>query len=190
MKLEKLLSKIEEDTKEEIDSLQKQQKIDLKKIEEKEKQRLLKVKEDLEKKLAKEREKVLEDYRKDKEFSYEMELLVLKRRLLEETKLQTKESIKDFSFSQKKEILQKKLLENITFSEDKKFTVFVPTGKKKEFASIFNEVSDENIKEKKMDEDGFVIEGERFVYDVNLSLIVDEVVEKESDFFARLLFKE
>ncbi len=190
MKLEKLLSKIEEDTKEEITDLQEQYKLKRKKIDEDGKERIEKLEKELEEKFKKEKEKALEDYRKEREFAHQMELLSLKKKLLEEAKEATKKDTRELSLEKKKEILEKKLSENMSISEDMKFTVFVPEYKKKDFVSIFSDIDSENIKERKMNEDGFIVEGERFVYEVSLPLIVDEIVEKESELFARLLFKE
>ncbi len=190
MKLEKLLSKIEEDTKKEIESLQEQHKIDIENIDKEREKNLQKLEKDLGERLEKERKRVLEDYRGEKEFAHEMKLLTLKKKLLEDAKQNAKEEAEDFSFSEKKEALQKKIVENNILERTGSFTVFVPSGKKKEFSGIFEGTDTENIKEKKMDSDGVIVEGERFIYSVSLSLIIDEVIEKESDLFARLLFKE
>lgn len=190
MKLEKILSKIDEETDREIEDLQSQHKLNIKKINEKEEKEIKDLEEKLEEKIKEANKKILEDYRKEREFAYEMELLSLKKKLLKDAKDAAKKEVKELSFSDKKEIFQKKLNESMDFNEDLEFTILVPTGGKSDFSEIFTNIDNDSIKERKMDEDGFIIEGERFVYDVNLSLIVDEAVERESDVFARLLFKE
>ncbi len=189
MKLEKLLSKIEEDTEKEIESLQGQYKLDIENIDKEQEKNYQRLERELDEKLEKERKRALEDYHGEEEFAHEMKLLVLKKKLLEDAKQNAKEKAEDFSFAEIKEVLQKKIVENNILERTGSFTVFVPSGKKKEFSSIFEGTDSESIKEKKMDSDGVIVEGERFVYSVSLSLIIDEVVEKESDLFARLLFK-
>ncbi len=190
MKLEKLIRKIEEDAEKEIESLSEKHKLDIVRINEAGEEELEKVKQNEEERLKRERKRVIDDYRKEKEFECKMKLLSLSRELLEDVKEEIKKDASNFPLKKKKEILQKKLQESSVLEQKEDFVVFVPQNKKKEFASIFTGVGSEDIREKKMEDDAFVIEGERFVYNVSLPLVIDEVVEENIDFFARLLFKE
>ncbi len=188
MQLETLLNKIEEDAKKEISLLEENSNFEIEKIKKEGKEKIEKVKEEEEKRFAKERERVLSDYRKEKQFMLNMKTLEVKNNLLKEAKKEARKSIKELSFKEKKGIF-KKILERESLALGEKTKVFVPKNKKKEMSALFEGVDGNSILEKDID-DGFVVDGEKFVLEVDLDLVVEEVVEKEITFFTSLLFKK
>ncbi len=190
MSLEKLLGKVEEDAKKEIEALKKESAVELEKMDVEKKQQMEELRKDKEKELDSEREKVLLDYEKEKEFQLNMELLKTKKQLLEEASLAAKKSVGDSAKEQKHEMLRKKVQE-VEGVIGEKSLVFVASGKKREMSGIFQGVPVENIIEKgNVKNDSFVIEGKKFVFRVSLDEIVDQLIQKEKDFFANLLFKK
>ena len=189
MSLEKLLDKVEKDAQKEIEALRKEHSLVLEKIDSEGKEKVEELKKEKEEELEKERKKILADYEKEKEFQLKMELLEMKRNILEDAASSVKKEIEKIDLSRKKEIFRKKAKEAEKMN-GKKFLVFVSSGKKKEMEDVFEGVPKENVVEKKIGEkEGFVIEGQNFVFKVTLPAIVDEAIEKEKDFFAGLLFK-
>ncbi len=190
MSLEKLLKKIEEDGREEINSLKKEHGILMEKIEKEGKEKIKEIKDRKEEELKKERKRLLEEHEKEKEFLSKMEILRLKKKTLEEASSFCKEEIKKLPVSSKKEIFEKRI-EGFEKFLDENCLVFVPPSKKKDFIEIFKGVPEKNIIEKgKVIDDGFIVEGKRFVLKVSLSDVVDEIVEKEEGLFSNLLFTE
>ncbi len=189
MSLEKLLDKIEKDAQEEIEALRKEHSLALEKIDSERKEKVEDLKKEKREELERERKRILDDYEKEKEFQLKMELLEMKKNILEDAASSMKKEVKEINLSRKKEIFRKKAGEAEKVN-GRKFLVFVPSGKKKEMEDVFKDVPKKNIVEKKIgEEEGFVIEGKNFIFKVTLSDIVDEAIEKEKDFFARLLFK-
>ncbi len=190
MSLEKLLSKVEEDAKKETDTLKKESIVELGKMDAEKKQKMEELRKKKEEELEAEREKTLLDYEKEKEFQLNMELLKTKKELLEEAASSAKKSVGDSAKEQKQEMLRKKVKE-VEEVIGEKCLVFVAPGKKQEMLDIFQGIPANNIVEKSsIENDSFIIEGKRFVFRVSLDEIVDQVIEKEKDFFARLLFKK
>ncbi len=190
MKLEKLLEKIKDDAKKEINALKKEHSLEMKRIDEKGEEETERKTKEKENDLKKEREKILNDLEKEKEFQLKMDLLKEKKKLINEASLHVKKDIENLSFSEKKKIYQKKM-EEVSDFLNKNCLVFVASGKKKELVSVFKGVPEKNIIERngKIGDD-FVIEGKNFVLNVSLADFVDKKVEEDIDFFADLLFKE
>jgi vacuolar-type H+-ATPase subunit E/Vma4 len=190
MSLEKLLKKIEEDGREEINSLKKEHGVLIEKIEKEKEERITEIKDRKEEELEKERKRLLEEHEKEKEFLLKMEILGLKKKTLSKASLFCKEEIKKLSVSSKKEIFKKKTLEFEKFL-DENCLVFVPSSKKKDFVEIFKKVPEKNIIEKgKVTDDEFIVEGKGFVLKVSLSDVVDEIVEKEEGLLSEILFSK
>ncbi len=190
MSLEKLLGKVEEDAKKEIETLKEESAVELEKMDVEKKQQMEELRKEKEKELDSEREKVLLDYEKEREFQLNMELLKTKKQLLEEASLSAKKSVGDSAKEQKQEMLRKKVRE-VEDVIGEKSLVFVASGKKREMSDIFQGIPVKNIVEKSsIKNDSFVIEGKKFVFRVSLNEIVAQIIEKEKDFFAGLLFKK
>lgn len=184
-KLEKLLAKIEEDGEKEIDSLEKDAALEKEKIKKEGEGELERIKKEEEEKLEREKKRVVSDYYRNKEFQLNMELLSLKSRLLEQAKKAAQEEANNLSVEEKKRIFQR-VLEEQSLPEDDTAVVYVKPSLKSVFSDIFEE---DKMVEKDISSD-FVIEGEKFVLEVSLPTAVEEVIEKDSDFFVRLLFKK
>jgi vacuolar-type H+-ATPase subunit E/Vma4 len=190
MELEKLLKKIEEDGREEINSLKKENDVLMRKIKKEGEEKLTEIKDRKEVETEKERKRLLEEHEKEKEFLLKMEILELKKKTLSEASLFCKEEIKKLPASLKKEIFKKRIASFEKFLNEH-CLVFVPSSKKKDFVDIFKKVPEKNIIEKgKIADDGFIVEGKRFVLKVSLSDVVDKIVEKEEGLFAEILFSK
>lgn len=190
MSLEKLLKKIEEDGKEEINSLKKAHDDLMEKTEKEGEKRLKEIESKKEKELEREKRRLLEEHEKEKDFLLKMDILKLKKKVLSEASFFCKEEIQQLSTSAKKEIFRKRITRFEEFL-DENCLIFVPPSKKKDLVEIFNKVPEKNIIEKqKVEEDSFVVEGKGFVLKVSLPDVVDEIIEKEEGLFSEILFSK
>ncbi len=190
MKLEKILKKIEEDTEKEIRDLKESHAQRIKKIDEEREKLLNERKEEKERLLTRERNLLLEEHKKEVKFSFKMSLLKKKRSLLETAIDDAKKDIKKISSLQKKELFEKRV-KRVEKILDEKCLVFISPGMKKEIGKIFRGIPEKNIIERKEEkENGFTIEGKRFILMITLENIVDEVVEKNQEIFSYILFEK
>ncbi len=190
MSLEKLLNKIKEDAEKEKESLKKKSGLEMEKMDKEGEKRIDFLRQEKEKDLAEERKKMLVDYRKEKTFEMNMKLLELRRDLMEESIFKVKEKVSGLPALEKKDLL-KKGLKKVEGRIGRDCLVSVPSGKKQELADIFKEFSDKEVMEKDIGfSDGFSIETDKIVFKASLSGFIDEAIEKEKDFFSRLLFKQ
>ncbi len=187
IKLEKLLNKIEEDGKKEVELLEKDAQLEIEKIRKEGEMVYQQVREEEDSKLEKEKRRFLEDYRKEKEFKLNMEILELKTNLFKKA---TKEAQKDGEIisSQEKQEIFKKIVENINHPISESSRVSVNSSLKLDFLEGLS-ISKESIFRNNTDND-FTIEDTDFIIEVSLSAVIEERVNKESDFFAKLLFKK
>jgi vacuolar-type H+-ATPase subunit E/Vma4 len=185
MNLDKLVQEIRGEGQKEINSLRKESELMLAEIDKEKQEQLNLLSQEKEKELIKEKEKALSDYQKEKEFQFNMELLRLKKKLIKEAVSFSQKEAKKLSISEKKEILQKKLKE-IKNHLNGDYSVSVSQGS--QLNDIFNNVS---VKEKELGfNDGFIVENNKFFFNVSLDNLIDEISEKENDFFAQILFKK
>lgn len=127
--------------------------------------------------LEKEKEKEISSYKERKDFELKMERLLLKEELLNKAVSKIK---KDFSGLPLKEVYKKKLAELKSLSPVK---VIVPLGE----ASLFKEIFPGIKIEEGSIKNGFIVEGEKFFFEVSIDLIIDETVSNEKGYFSSLL---
>jgi vacuolar-type H+-ATPase subunit E/Vma4 len=189
MSLEKLLKKIEDDGKEEINTLEKEYSSLFQKIEKEGSEKMKEIKKIKETEIEKEKERLKEEYEKEKNFLLKMELLNTKKEVLLLSTEYCKKEIKNISESEKKELFSKEIKEVKDFLDENSL-VFVALSKKKELTGLFPGVPEKNIIEKKsVMEDEFIVEGKRFVLRVSLSEIIEKIIEKEEGLLSEILFK-
>ncbi len=189
MSLEKLLKKIEDDGKEEINTLEKEYSSLFGKIEKEGSEKIEEIRKAKEFEIEKEKERLKEEHEKEKEFLLKMELLNTKKEILSLSANQCKKEIKNISVSEKEKFFSKEIKEAKDFLDENSL-VFVATSKKKEMSILFPGVPEKNIIEKKsIMEDEFIVEGKGFVLRVSLSEIVDKIIEKEEGVLSEILFK-
>jgi len=187
MSLENLLNQIKKEANEEIDSLEKGGSSDLAEIDRQGEEGINLLRDKKEKDLSEEKEKILTNYEKEKDFEMGMEVLTFKKEIMKKAISKIKEIAKDLSVHQKKEIFRKKI-EEIKGKIKGDCLVFVPHNRKNEFSDLFKEIGQEKIRKKELGfEDGFVIESSEFILGVDLSGLVDQMIEKEKEFFFPLL---
>ncbi len=188
MSLDKILNEIKKDTEKEIEELEKKHSLELKKLDKKKQKELDSLKNKREEELNEAKKRALADYEEGKRFESEMKILNLKNNLLEEAALGLKEEMKSFSASEKKDIFEREL-DRFDKYLSESFTVSVPLGKKEEYLDLFNEKAE--IQEKEIGhDDGFIIESDKFLFSVNLSDLIDQAIEKEKDYFIKILFQK
>lgn len=180
MPLKLLINQIKKEAEERKASLQKEHERELKEIDLKFKKEEEELKKSFDLELEKEKEQTVSSYKEKKEFELKMELLSLKDELINKAVSKAKKSLLEMPFEEKKDFYRKKIeeLENISFKR-----VIVPQEKKEQFKELFPKVE---ITEGDFEE-GFIVEGEGFSFEVSLPSIVDEVVSNDKSYFLSLL---
>lgn len=180
MPLKLLINQIKKDAEERKASLQKEHESEIKEIDLKFKKGAEELKQSFELEFEKEKEQTVSSYKENKEFELKMELLSLKDELITKAVAKAKKLLLEMPFEEKKDFYRKKIkeIENISFKR-----VIAPRGKKEQFKELFPKAE---ITEGVFEE-GFVIEGEGFSFEVSLPSIVDEVVSNYKSYFLSLL---
>ncbi len=186
-KLEKLLNKIEEDGKKEIELLEKDAQLEIEKIRKEGERACQQAKEEEDSKLEKEKKRFLEDYRKEKEFKLNMEVLELKTNLFKKAVKEAQKESENISPEEKQQIF-KRIVDNINHPVRESSKVRVNSTLKLDFLEGLS-ISKDSIVRNSTDVD-FTIEDTDFLIEVSLPAVIAETVDKESDFFAKLLFKK
>ncbi|MDD2913203.1 MAG: hypothetical protein PHH17_01020 [Candidatus Pacebacteria bacterium] len=170
--LSPIIIQIEEETKKRKEELKKNFEKEIRELDEK----MNKEEKDLLKKnsaqIEKEKRAILEKYKEEKEFQLKMECLSLKEKLITSAILEIKESLKKAPFDVRKKAYEKKInkLEELISFEN----VFAPLSKKEEIQNLLPKAK---VTEKSLGiEDGFLVEGEKYSFEVSISSIVDETV--------------
>ncbi len=187
MQLEKLINQIKKETQKEIETLKQEHDSVLEKINRKQEKEIKEIEKQQEKKTDKHRKKILMNYQKDTEFQIKMQALKLKKELISQAISQAKQQANNFSIEQKKKIFKDKIDEINKYLKDD-YIVFVPKSKKNDFNGI---VDLNKVQEKELNfSNGFVIENDKIIFEVSLDSLIDELIEKDNDYFANVLFKK
>lgn len=184
--LNSIIFEIEKEAEKRKEELRNSYSVEIKKIEEDFQREISLLEKDKEKKVEREKENLITTYREEKEFELKMYKLSLKEKFLNEAVLKIKENIKNYPFEKKKNIYLKKIEELKRYLLAGK--VFAKKGEGSDIKKLFN--SDIEIIEKELEiEDGFIIEGERFSFEVSVSSIIDEIILNNKDILLSL-FKQ
>jgi hypothetical protein len=181
MELEKLLEKIKQETEKEELSLKKEHDLEIEKINQEKQTKLDSLKQVKEKELETEKEKLVFDYRKNRKFQLEMELLEMKREIIKEKADLIKEKAGGLEIAEKRKIFNTKLEQVKDYPG---LQVFVSPGTKGELFS-WGDVEEKDIGFK----DGFIAETDKVFLEVSLDSLINEALKNDYGFLAQVLFK-
>lgn len=192
MQLENLLRQLEDECQEEISRLEAESSDLLSEIDRKGQEGLRVLQDKNKKLLVGQREKALNNFLQERTFESKMKLLGYKYELFENAVRHVEEKISYLPEATKKEIFAKELeVVKALCGKDNRCAAFVPMGKRQFFADLFSSLPAGLVQEKELEfGDGFVVEGEGFVFALSLSGMVRRKILEEQSHFFLLLFGE
>lgn len=191
MTIEDLISQIKKAAEKEIEMLKKEHNLDIQKIDKGAERRIAEKKKQLDSELEKEKKERIVRYSEEKEFLLRMEKLAFKEKLINKILAKTKDNLKKLFFEDKRKIYEKKI-DEIKNLVNEKFTAFAPKGKINEVKNLLDKSGLGNVIVLEKDlgfEDGFILEGEKLLFELTLEGIFEELAVKEKGYFSSLLFK-
>ncbi len=188
MEIEKLLQEIKKEGEKEKESARKEYELMFDKIDKEKEAEIEALVEREENLLEKEKERLLAEYKEKEKFNARMRLLGIKKNLLYLATERAKNAAFALSDKEKKKIYSKEI-ESVDIGKEEKLVIKIPLGKRDFFAEVFGKIEGEIREEGDLVfEDGFVIEGSRFIFEVTLGGIIEQQIEDEKDYFANILF--
>ncbi len=187
MEIEKLLQEIKKEGEKEKKEIRKEYELILDKIREEGEAEIKSLTEKEEEVLEKEKDRLLSECKDKEEFNARMRLLDRKKNLFSLAIKKAKGGAFSLSDKEKKEIYLREI-ESIDIGEED-LIIKVPPKKQDYFSEILQKINGKIREEDTLVfEDGFIIEGPKFLLEVTLSGIVEQKIEDEKDYFANILF--
>ncbi len=181
--LNSIILEIEKEAEIKKEELIKKHRLELEKMQRENQKEIAFLEKEMNEEIEKEKKKTIENYKGKKEFEHKMNVLSLKESLIREAVSMAKEKIRGYSFEERKVFYLKKIKELTNFSLSGK--VFVPEGKSLEIRNLFQD-NIEVIEKPLKTEDGFIVEGEKFSFEVSISSVIDEIVLKNKNILLSL----
>ncbi len=177
-----LIEQLRKESKEEKERLKKSQEIKIEKLDDKFQKEIKELEKKLKDSFEEKKERTLKNYKEEKKFELKMKELSLKEELFEEAVLKVKKELIKLPFKERK-VFYKEEIKKVNPNNFKK--VIAPLSKKREIESIFKNVE---IIESPLIEEGFIIEGERFSFEISLSSAINGVASDKKGVLSFLLF--